>query len=195
MTLSAYAHVNTFTVAISAFAAALALASPCQAKIVYHSADIVINNGTYNLDQNGITYFTIASEYSGSCEPFSTRRGELSETAASGSGAIAGPLTTGDEIGPNQAFSGGMVDMESFVGRGNDLGHCAIGSWTGTWCSPGASYCSEVTGYLGLSFQINGETHYGWAELSIPESSTSVRLKGVAFETTPGLAIQAGQTQ
>jgi hypothetical protein len=48
------------------------------------------------------------------------------------------------------------------------------------------------TGYLGLSFQVNGETYYGWAYLRVGEGTGT--LLGYAYETIPGRAIKAGQT-
>jgi carboxypeptidase T len=40
-------------------------------------------------------------------------------------------------------------------------------------------------------FQINGEIHYGWAQLSV-EASTAT-LMGYAYETIPGMPINAGE--
>jgi hypothetical protein len=52
--------------------------------------------------------------------------------------------------------------------------------------------------YLGLKFQINGETHYGWARLNVQVNTTKLtiysRLTGYAYETTPNTPIAAGQT-
>jgi hypothetical protein len=50
--------------------------------------------------------------------------------------------------------------------------------------------------YLGLKFQINGETHFGWARLSVHVNSDNLKayLTGYAYETVPGNAIVAGQT-
>ena len=50
--------------------------------------------------------------------------------------------------------------------------------------------------YLGLKFQINGETHFGWARMSMKfsffQKSESV-LNGYAYETQPNTPITAGQ--
>jgi hypothetical protein len=54
-------------------------------------------------------------------------------------------------------------------------------------------------GYLGLRFSINGETHFGWAHISVvaPPTGTSIAatLLGYAYETTPSKRIRAGQIQ
>lgn len=56
-----------------------------------------------------------------------------------------------------------------------------------------------LTGYLGLEFQINGHTHYGWAHvivdaLGIHGSGLTTTLVDFAYETIAGRAINTGQT-
>jgi hypothetical protein len=56
-----------------------------------------------------------------------------------------------------------------------------------------------IAGYLGLEFQINGHTHYGWAHIIVnaPEihgSGLTTTLVDVAYETIAGHAINTGQT-
>jgi hypothetical protein len=56
--------------------------------------------------------------------------------------------------------------------------------------------------YIGLRFQINGETHFGWARLNVrfhkgaPKDRTwEAQLTGYAYETIADKAIMAGQTK
>jgi len=53
--------------------------------------------------------------------------------------------------------------------------------------------------YLGLSFLVNGKTHYGWARLSAtivpPDNHPSARLTGYAYETIPNKPIITGKTK
>jgi hypothetical protein len=52
--------------------------------------------------------------------------------------------------------------------------------------------------YLGLQFQINGQTHYGWARLSVRNFNAGemeVGISSFAYETEPNTAIRAGQTK
>jgi hypothetical protein len=44
--------------------------------------------------------------------------------------------------------------------------------------------------YLGLAFQKNGKTHFGWARLNVGPCGTA--LTGYAYETIPGKPIVAG---
>ena len=66
----------------------------------------------------------------------------------------------------------------------------------GNWCS-GYVYSCSKTAYLGLKFLVNGQTHYAWAYVTISgslRSGLSVRLRGFAYETIAGHAINTGQT-
>ena len=51
--------------------------------------------------------------------------------------------------------------------------------------------------YLGLRFQINGKTHYGWARVNVEvneKHQLTATVTGYAYETIPNKAILAGQT-
>jgi len=52
-----------------------------------------------------------------------------------------------------------------------------------------------LKGYLGLTFQIDGETHYGWVLVSVSNRVEGARLLGYAYETTTNMPINAGQTK
>jgi hypothetical protein len=52
--------------------------------------------------------------------------------------------------------------------------------------------------YLGLKFQIDGKTHYGWPRLSVQLQQQNFQitatLTGYAYETVPHKRIRAGQS-
>lgn len=64
---------------------------------------------------------------------------------------------------------------------GNDIG-CA-GPWTGA-----------TNGYIGMAFDIDGSTHYGWARMTI-RGAARADLHDWAYETRPGIGIAAGATE
>ena len=71
------------------------------------------------------------------------------------------------------------------------IGTCrATTSFKGQWIN-------ATNRYLGLKFKIHGQTHYGWARLSIQyENFTfAATLTGYAYETIPNKAITAGETK
>jgi probable HAF family extracellular repeat protein len=164
----------------------LALARAAEAKIVYTPANVKIG-GVYNLDLNndGVTDLAIGSVYVHvpPCLTYSY----IYETPASGNGAEGAPpaaLNQGDQIGPTQTYYGGRGTMEYFSY------FCSRQSHSGNWWN-------VTNRYLGLMFQINGETHYGWARLnfkSVPFKGDTATLTGYAYETIARMPINAGQT-
>ena len=184
-------HRNRFAVAtILAGVGLLALAWPADAQVVYTPTNITISEGKYKLDINndGVTDFTIAVSIGQNKNPpcqnhYYTVQERPSSDNCAQSSRYPAELVTGDEIGPNQTF---------YAGRGVLLSwHRSCKTyWTGNWVL-------GQPGYLGLSFQVNGETYYGWAQLTITSAGdvASATLTGYAYESTPGMPINAGQTQ
>jgi hypothetical protein len=63
---------------------------------------------------------------------------------------------------------------------------------------PVGSWINVNDRYLGVKFTINGETHYGWARLSVqavPPITFTATLTGYAYETIRNKSISAGQTK
>ena len=170
----------------------LALAPSAQAKVVYTPADQVVGgNGVYELDVNGdgTVDFLIQQWNFGNW----ASNNQLLADAAFGNALVgqrnfASALQSGASIGPNQKFiSGGyngqpMLSVTHFTTGGTSYVH-------GFWLD-------VRNRYLGLKFQINGQTHYGWARLTVTRElfHFTAALTGYAYETQPNTAIKAGQT-
>jgi hypothetical protein len=190
---SVHHQLNMYAIASSAAGiAALALAQPAEAKIVYTKTNYVIPwNYAYQLDLNhdGITDFLILNFGT------STKSGGRLKTKEAFGNAIQGSwvcgtrcgsssegfpldsaLKPGAQIGPEQGFIACFCDGESMVG----------------------GYWFDVKNrYLGLKFQIGEETHYGWARLNVLANQRlqlTATITGYAYETIPNKAILAGQT-
>ncbi len=191
-------RLSRFAIAtILAGAGLLAVAWPAEAEIVYTPTNITIgSNGSYKLDLNndGVTDFTLSSHFGESKQPTCLYiHASVQEKAASGNDVEGHPpaeLVTGDPIGPNQAFYGGT---------GTSVSYSLCG---GKKNSGGKWEANGEIGYLGLSFQINGETYYGWAQLKITVVTNpplppafAATLTGYAYESVPGMPINAGQTK
>jgi hypothetical protein len=58
-------------------------------------------------------------------------------------------------------------------------------------------WVSVTKRYLGLKFQIDGKTHYGWARLNVQVQGNNITatLTGYAYESIPNKRIRAGQTR
>jgi len=192
----------------------LGVAWPAEAQIVYTPTNITIGpNGSYNLDVNndGVTDFTISTKdsnpvcppppggpavegrYPDGGRPHSLHLATI-ETPASGNGAEGkgnrpARLINGDQIGPSQTFPQSKGTM-AFYSVGCPGGG-PIGPPPPPPVSSGGNWLNSA-GYLGLSFQVDGQTYYGWAYLTVGEDTAT--LTGYAYENTPGTPINAGQT-
>jgi hypothetical protein len=178
--------------ATAAGVSALALAQPAAATVVYTPVHQIIGaNGVYNLDLNhDRTVDFLIQQWNYGNWPSNN---QLLADPAVGNGVlgkryIASALASGASIGPDQMFIAGdsngeiMLSITHFTTGGVSYVH-------GPWAN-------VRNRYLGLKFQINGETHYGWARLSVKRQQFhfTALLTGYAYETTPNTAIKAGQT-
>jgi len=167
----------------------LAIALPCEAKIVYTPTHHVITrHGSFNLDLNkdGVIDFTLQNYYMVNT---STLVSALSVKPAQGNGAqgwvrYAFDLKAGSRIGAGDYFPGQQL---ASVNAGPAAVYY-IGSWV-----------NVKNRYLGLKFRINDKVHFGWARLSvsIPKGQYKVigTLTGYAYETVPKKPIVAGKTK
>jgi hypothetical protein len=171
----------------------LALAEPSSAEIIYTKTNQTMGKeGTLYLDLNrdGITDVTIENRYHRHCNTLGTCFTSASLAAlAPGSnqvvynayGAVA--MKAGMGIGPLDAFKGGKEQMAF---SSHNISH-AFGSWV-----------NVTNRYLGVKFNIKGETHYGWVRLTVQTLGGLIitpTLTGYAYETLPNTPITAGKTQ
>jgi len=182
-------RLNMYALAASAAGVSvLALTPTAEAKIIYTKVHQVIGpNGIYPLDLNhdGIIDFLIEESSSG--------RARLAAQAAMGNAVetnkyAAVALKKGAPIGPHQLLWG----SNSWVGQYMAWQACTTyGS-----CYMAGPWLNAKSRYLGLGFQIEGKTHYGWARLSVQAQGYQITatLTGYAYETVANKGIRAGQT-
>jgi hypothetical protein len=173
----------------------LALAQASHAEIVYtETHQTIVGNGSFVLDLNndGITDFTIDASR-GSC--FSGPNCFLQKLIVNhannlnrvgGFRSFAFALRAGSVVGPKNTFTNYSYGrMERCKATQESASYS--GNWDGTYQR-----------YLGLEFQINGKTHYGWARIAsmVLAGRCNYRdvLSGYAYETVPGRPIIAGKT-
>jgi probable HAF family extracellular repeat protein len=171
-----------------------ALAVPAQARVVYTPVNVSLPlNGYYAIDLNhdGITdiTFQVSVTYRGCGFPPAFRYKLYVQPSPAGGivgGNWASALQSGVQIDSHQTFYGGddlMYDVKAPHPGCSDYPFHSWGYWVAVYQH-----------YLGLEFQINGQTHYGWAELSTQGQYGVAYLHGFAYETIPFKGILTGQT-
>ena len=173
---------------VSVFAALVTIA---QAEIVYTPVNVNLpTNGYYPIDLNhdGVTDFTFQTSQTGTqCGLMFPEHTILKIQPNSSGGVVGGgwvwALQSGVPIDFHQGFYGGDGLMYDY----QQPSHCILAHSWGWWDN-------VKHGYLGLEFQINGQTHYGWAELTTNDYTHVNTLYGFAYETDPLKGIMTGQT-
>lgn len=64
-------------------------------------------------------------------------------------------------------------------------------TWSSSYNSTYGNWANQTSKYLGLEFQILGQTHYGWARVTV-QGVNCVTVEEYAYETMPNVAILAG---
>jgi hypothetical protein len=180
--------ITTVAIAVGALLMSpLAFVPTAAAEVVYTPVNVTLyGNGSIKLDLNhdGITDFVLhsASQIT-TCGDRGGRFGSTTIAPTTGDGVVvshldfAAVLPSGIPIDASATFYNAKAVVTQFSClQGNQRLH--------------------VAGYLGLEFQINGQTHYGWAQVIIDVTYgwMHTTLDGFAYETVPGRAIKTGQT-
>ena len=171
----------------TAGAGLLSFATGAQAKVVYTPANTQVTSTSIDLNHDGIADFIIA--FHGldhttflTVAPLVT--GNAIRSAAFGD-AAAGFF--GVPVGPGEKFrstSGGTYGWGLIMAAAFEY---SVTSFGGPWAN-------TVNRYLGFKFTIAGQTHYGWARLSVGDwlSGGKAVLTGYAYETVPNKTIVEG---
>ena len=174
----------------AAGAGLLALATPAAAQIVYTPAHERLLNESYlliDLNHDGVTDIILTNEENLNTSVWSqsifVAGGMRHDSVITSHTNNALALPAGAPIGSSQPFSlvGFMADRwRAYLGT-----HGSGGNWI-----------HAKNRYLGIRFEINGETHYGWARIDVDVTANSIRtlLTGYAYNTVAGQGILAGQT-
>jgi hypothetical protein len=175
----------------AAFVSVLVVALPATARAAVIYVDLVpdrvVSGGTFifDIDNDGTKDLLFDSELGcvGNC---------LSRAQVGGIGggvvvsftspftAIA-PLTAGTTIGGASTFSPqGLFAQDSYAGV-PPVTFAEEGLWD-----------NGLTAFLGFSFLIGAETHYGWARVNIEETTNAITVFDVGYESVAGSPIRAG---
>lgn len=197
--------------ALAAGAAGVSISAIAQeaqpSTIVYTPANISFYGGRrylqppipLDLNNDGITDITISaggSGYSLGTASITYYQGAAVWQAPEGNGAFRRALGSGAAIGSKRKFLGGTLLLKGIQEFGrlrrHSYGHSRC---LGPFQAPNSQ--SPLTAYLGVSFLISGETHYGWIRLTTYCDGGTVTgtITGYAYETVPNAPIPAGKTE
>jgi hypothetical protein len=174
---------TAYMLAAGAAGVSLLAAQTAEAKIVYTPANISIGSRSVvplDLTNDGVAEFVISNWQYDQVSHLSIIHRQPSNEVISlvQAPGPAADLPLGVQIGPNRFFEG-VGSMATF------------GSQSGIIFFSGGPWKDAHNRYLGLKFVVSGETHYGWARMTV--SRTVVTLTGYAYETVPNKPILAGQ--
>jgi hypothetical protein len=169
---------------------------PAHAEVVYTPAHQVIQRGdVYHLDLtgSGVTDFTIRDHGAQSTS------GHVSFlfVSAAASNSVQGANVGHQGFLAKALMQGSTIPAGKFSGKANaQMAFFCSGFLDCFMTTSRRGYWFDVSDrYLGLKFTFQGETHYGWARLSVKfiEPRLDAELTGYAYETIPGKPILAGQ--
>jgi hypothetical protein len=181
----------------------LVLTQPADAKIVYTSTHHVIKYpGSYNLDLNndGKAEVRIFESHQSTSE-----QGQVTRlVAAAGASNLVKGYPLWNSLGTRLPYASALRPGQKIGGSRTRFGYgapapMAVASTIAL--SPPNSFAAWGNlplipyRYLGVKFQINGKTHYGWARMIVKVSGVEITatLTGYAYETVPDKTIVAGK--
>lgn len=181
--------------AIAAGVGVLSLTAPSEAEIIHTKVDRVIGRGqTYNIDLNhdGNVDFSIQNIFNRCTRTFSfCPEDEIVATPANGNSIVYGvqhsyaaALRPGALIGS----AAPMNNAEEFMAA--EFRESGSFYYFGSWLN-------ATSRFLGFSFELHGQYHYGWARLTVRSREKyhlTAFISDFAYETEPNTPIKAGAT-
>ena len=212
--LDSQLETNLRNYAIAAGAASvsiLAMAHPCEARILYTAAHTSVTNGTVlDLNHDGVNDFTFSVTRTSHTDarfiaattgvhissqlsvlPGASANQVWGVTPGFGSAIYASALKNGVLIQSSSKFTAGKKRMLA-VSSAAAFNPVCFGPWQ-------TNPCVGVNNrYLGFKFTVNGQIHYGWARLSTKVDAFTRTLiiaviTGYAYETIAGKPILSGK--
>lgn len=172
----------------------LALAQPADAEIVYTAAHATLptNRLDYvDINGDGVAdfWFSLSTfayhTFHDRVFVGALRRGGIVDSA----GGDAAVLSKGATIGSSANLQTGRANFMA-GSAGFHYNSVSTRHSSGAWLN-------VRNRYVGVSFVLAGQTHYGWIRVNVSvHSSSGVRalVTGYAYETIPGKSLRAGQT-
>jgi len=183
---------------------AIAGVTDASGQIEYTDITPDFNGGTntdYALDLNddGIDDFQIVqSTYGYPSYSFFVNRLALRPLNASNEALVDDP-SAGNYAYPFALDSGDVISSGQATWNNNGLESTSFQSlnWASSYngsLSNDGNFVDVTDKFVGLRFNISGQTHYGWVRLDVNADATVWAIKDYAYNTTPNEPINAGQS-
>lgn len=148
------------------------------------------NDGTvdFGINQEQISYYSVAYVNRLAIFPNNVANETLTSNASAGLYAYPFALNSGDVI------SNGQV---TWANNGYSSGFQSLNwalSYSGSLLANNGNFVGVADKFVGLRFDISGETHYGWVRLDVSEDAQSWVVKDYAYNSVADEPINAGQT-
>lgn len=175
-------------------AGAVLMAGSADAQIIYTDEDpdfVLTEVGDYELDLDGnsavdFTLHLIGTASGGQAIRFYPATGNevLGSTSYSGAYFLPFALDADAEINGSQTLWNGTINASS-----GGLGVLTL-AWGGSY----GNWTSDVTDkYLGLRFNVDGSTHYGWMRLDVVANAGGFTVKDYAYNSVADEGLLAGE--
>ncbi|HTS37633.1 MAG TPA: hypothetical protein VMH04_18300 [Candidatus Solibacter sp.] len=179
---------NQRLIAYATAGAAMLAAVPAQGKVIYTATNTQLDQATTTLDLNhdGIADFTFGFHELDKAIVLAVAPAVQGNEMLQGQHGV-GVGFFGVPVGPGGKFksSSGEYGWGSIMAV---AGSYSVTYFFGPWAN-------ATNRYMGLKFLINGQVHYGWARLTVPNLlHGGAVLTGYAYETTPNTKIIDGHT-
>ena len=159
----------------------LIFSNKSDAQIVYTDIADATPNASYSLDLNNDTIVDFAFYFGGSsgmiglfCYPQNNN-------------AYSGNFDNGNYLAWALDASTNICDSLSSWYDASNPGTMGLGTSIGYW--PAAT-----DKYLALKLNVGTNTYYGWARFDVVATSSSFTIKDYAYESSPNVCIQSGQS-
>ncbi len=176
---------TAYIAATSAAGFATLLAAPqAEAKVVYTATNTAVTTPVpIDLNHDGIADFELNFTQGIGHSFWLMVNPQVAGNSVRGQNGAAAAGFFGVPVGPGEKFT-----TNSYYGRGVFMAgffQYSVSNFFGP-------FANATNRFLGFKFSIAGQTHYGWARMTVTNDLRNVVLTGYAYETTPNTNIIEG---
>ncbi|HXJ95586.1 MAG TPA: PEP-CTERM sorting domain-containing protein [Terriglobia bacterium] len=205
-----------YALAAGAAGVGLLAAAPARADVIYTPANQTLTNGTLIIDLNHDAVSDFQFTNFGGSLPCCVKRLDGGQSVFFRTLNVNGLGNPGNQV-MLQGSSAAALERGALIGPGANFGSpramagevYVIAYSTGTGqgrksAYPFGPWANNGERFLGLMFDVSGQEHFGWAELTVTTGVTpgfpgspfvTATLTGYAYDTVAGQSLTAGQGQ